>query len=413
VAQCPADLIPQDHPARILWRVCQAQDLSEFCEPIKAREGVCGRDSTSPTLLVALWLYAYTRGIGSAREVARRCNESDSFKWLRGRVSLNYHTLSDFRVNHGEALDALFTRMIAMLVNKKLVKVYRISQDGTRVRACAGASSFRRQERLEQQLEEARQHVRELRKQLDDPEQSAGLSAKKKAARTRAARQREQRIDQAIKRLADLHKKQETLAKRKSKKEKERLKEPRASTTDAQATVMKMANGGFNPAVNVQFATDTQSRVIVGVDVSSQGNDHHLAEPMRKQVEDRTGQKVQEHLIDGGFLVLNEIESAAGQNVTLYVPPKPLRNSDEDGGQYQARPRESQMLTDWRQRMGSEQGKAVYKERASTSETVNADLRTHRGMERMLVRGLKKAKCVALWCAMAYNILHWGAALIA
>ena len=187
VIQSPDELVPQDHPVRMIWRICQSQELSGFCEPIKAREGVCGRDSTSPTLLVALWLYAYTRGIGSAREIARLCTESKPYMWLCGKVSMNHHTLSDFRVNHAEALDALFTRMIAMLVEKKLVKVYRISQDGTRVRACAGASSFRREERLEQQLEEARKHVEELRKLLDDPEKSAGLSAKQKAVRTRAA----------------------------------------------------------------------------------------------------------------------------------------------------------------------------------------------------------------------------------
>lgn len=413
IVQSPDELIPQDHQARVIWRVCQAQDWSAFCQPIKARQGVCGRDSTSPALLAALWLYATVRGVGSARELARLCKESKAYQWLCGGVSLNHHTLSDFRVDHGDALDELFTRMIAMLVEKKLVKVYRISQDGTRVRACAGASSFRREKRLQRQLEEAQQHVRELRAQLDDPEKSAGLSAKQKAARLRAAREREQRVEQAIKRLPELKKKQEKLAKRKSKKEKERLKEPRASTTDAEATVMKMANGGFNPAVNVQFATDTQSRAIVGVDVSAEGNDHHLSEPMRQQVEQRTGQKVHEHLMDGGYLVMEEIETAAAQNVTVYVPPKPPRDPQQAGQEFTPKAAESQTLGDWRQRMGSEAGKEIYKERAATSETVNADLRAHRGMDRMVVRGLKKAKCVALWCAMAYNILHFAAALTA
>src|SRR6185437_8516633 len=140
VVQCPDELIPQNHEARTIWRVCESQDLSEFCEPIKAREGVGGRNATTPTLLVALWLYAAVRGIGSARELARRCKECAPFKWLCGGVSINHHTLSDFRVDHGPALDALFTRILVTLVEKKLVKVYRISQDGTRVRACAGAS---------------------------------------------------------------------------------------------------------------------------------------------------------------------------------------------------------------------------------------------------------------------------------
>jgi transposase len=412
VLQCPDDLIPRDHQARVIWQVCQSQDLSEFCEPIKAREGVCGRDATTPVLLVALWLYAAVRGIGSARELARLCKESKPFMWLCGGVSINHHTLSDFRVDHGPALDALFTRILAMLVEKGLVKVYRISQDGIRLRACAGASSYRREERLQKLLEDAKQHVEELKKLLEDPEKSSGLSAKKKAARTRAAREREQRIEQAIKRLPELKKKQEKLAKRKSKKEKQRLKEPRVSTTDAEATVMKMANGGFNPAVNVQFATDPESRAIVGVEVSGEGNDHHLAEPMRQQVEQRTGQKVREHLVDGGYLVKEEIEQAAAEDVTMYVPPKPPRKQ-EPGSEYEAQPRESQVLTEWRQRMGSEAGQEVYKQRASTSETVNGDLRTHRALGPMLVRGLKKSRCVALWCALAYNVMHFAAALIA
>lgn len=412
VVQCPDDLIPPHHPARTIWKICQAQDLSAFCRPIKAREGVGGRDATSPTLLLALWLYATVRGIGSARELAQLCKESKPFQWLCGGVSVNHHLLSDFRVEHGTALDDLLTRMLAVLVHKKLVKAYRISQDGLRVRACAGASSYRREERLKQLLEEARRHVQDLKQLLEDPEQSAGLSARKKAARQRAARERQQRIEDAIKRLPELKTKQEKLAKKKSKKEKEKLREPRASTTDAEATVMKMANGGFNPAVNIQFAVDTESRAIVGVDVSGEGNDHHLAEPMRQQVQRRTGQKVYEQLIDGGFLVKEEIESAAAEGVTLYVPPKPPPDPHKHGNEYEPRRGESEVIRQWRQRMGSEQGKEIYKERAATSETVNADVRTHRGLNRLLVRGLHKAKCVALWCALAYNIMHFAEALL-
>jgi transposase len=412
VIQSPDDLIPKDHQARVVWQVCESLDLSDFCRPIKAREGVCGRDATSPVLLFALWLYASLRGIGSARELARLCTESKPFQWLCGGVSVNHHTLSDFRVGHGEALDALFTRIIATLADKGLVKVFRITQDGKRERACAGASSFRRGERLEKLLEEAKQHVQDLKALLEDPEKSAGMSAKKKAAQTRAARERQERIERAIKRLPDLKKKQEKLAKKKSQKEKEKLKEPRVSTTDAEATVMKMANGGFNPAVNVQFATDTESRAIVGVDVSNEGNDHHLAEPMREQVEERTGQKVHEHLVDGGYLVMEEIEEAAGKGVTMYVPPKPPRNKQERGSEYEPRPGESEVIKQWRERMGSEAGKEIYKQRAATSETVNADLGTHRGLGPLRVRGLGKVKCVALFCAIAYNVMHFASALV-
>jgi transposase len=414
--ESPDELIAADHPARLVWRVVEAMDFSGFLAPIKARDGVCGRDRTDPRLLAALWLYATIRGVGSARELARLCLESRPYLWICGGVSVNHHLLSDFRVDYAEALDALFTRSIATLVDQGLVTVTRISQDGTRVRACAGAASFRRKDRLSELLEKARRHVAEVKALLDDPARSAGLSAKKKAARKRAAKERQERVEQAIAALPELEKEQEKLARKVARKDKARkLTERRASTTDAQARVMKMANGGFNPAVNMQFAVDTQSRAIVGVAVVDQGTDNHLAEPMRQQVEERTGgggRKVKEHLVDGGYLVKEEVERAAAEGVTLFVPPKPPRNKAKRGNEYEPMPDESPTLTDWRRRMGSDAGQTIYKERAATSETVNADLKSHRGLDRLRVRGLKKAKCVALWLALAYNVMHFATALI-
>ena len=186
VVQCPDDLVSAGHPVRLVLAVVEKLDLSRFHEPIKARAGEAGRDATDPQLLVALWLYACLRGIGSARELARRCAESAAFRWLCGGVGVNHRMLSDFRTGHGEALDALFTQVIASLVDKEVVAVSRVSQDGVRVRVSAGASSFRRQERLEKLLQEARQHVDQLRRQVDSPE-SAALSARQRAARQRAA----------------------------------------------------------------------------------------------------------------------------------------------------------------------------------------------------------------------------------
>jgi transposase len=414
--ECPDDLIPGEHPARGVWAVVESLELSGFCRPIKARAGVCGRDATDPRLLVALWLYACVRGIGSARELARRCDPeaegSRPFLWLCGGVSVNHHTLSDFRVEHGAALDDLFTQTIAVLVKKGLVKVRRISQDGTRVRAGAGAASFRRGSTLAKLLEEARTHVAGLKALLDDPEKSAGVSARQRAARGRAARERLERIERAIKTIPALQKRQDELAKRMSKKEKAtKLKEPRASVTDASARVMKMPNGGFNPAVNVQLAVDTDSRAIVGVEAGGSGADAGQSEPMRAQVERRTGQRVEEHLIDGGYLVMEEIGRAAAQGVTLYVPPKPPRDPGKFGSEYEPRDRDSQVINDWRKRMGSDEGKEIYKQRAATVETANANLKQH-GLVQMTVRGLNKARCVALWCALAYNLTLFGRALI-
>ena len=417
------DLVPLDHPVRAVWAVAQKMDLSVFLEPIKARVGSGGRDATDPRLLVALWLYACIRGIGSARELARRCGADEGsrpFLWLCGLrraqssrgVSVNHHLLSDFRVEHAQALDQLFTNTVAALVKQGLVKVKQVAQDGTRVRASAGAASFRRASTLTRLRQEAAAQIEALKQLLEDPQASAGLSARKKAAKTRAARERAARIDKAIEQIPRLQERQDRLAKRMSQKQKQKqLKEPRASTSDEEARPMKMSNGGFNPAVNVQVAIDTYSRVIVGVDVTNAGVDSDQAEPMRRQVQERTGRKVERHLVDGGYLVHEQIERAAAEGVELFVPPKPPRDPEKYGSEYEPRPRDSHAINDWRARMGTEAAKEIYKQRAATVETANAHLKAH-GMKSMLVRGLKKTKCVALWCALAYNVMLFANHLI-
>jgi len=415
VVECPDDLVIANHPVRLVMKVVEKLDLSRFHEPIKARQGQAGRDATDPQLLVALWLYACTRGIGSARELARRCGESAAFRWLCGGVTVNHRLLSDFRTDHGEALDGLFTQVIASLVDKEVVQVSRVSQDGVRVRVSAGAGSFRREERLENLLQEARRHVDQLREQVDSPEYAA-LSARQRAARKRATAEKQQRLEEAIAQLPELKQKQAEAARRAGhgkRGEQIRERQPRVSTTDREARVMKMPNGGFNPAVNVQLATDTGSRAILGVEVSNEGSDNvGLSEPMRGQVEQRTGGKVEQHLIDGGYMRWEDIEQAHQRGVELFVPPKPARHAEKRGRELEPRHGDSEAVLAWKRRMASEAGKQIYKERAATSETVNADLRTYRGLSQITVRGLQKARCVALWCALAYNLMHFAAALL-
>jgi len=417
VVQCPDDLVPAQHPVRMVMALLETLDLAGFSESIRAREGVAGRDATDPRLLVGLWLYACIRGIGSARELARRCEESAAFRWLCGGVTVNHRLLSDFRGDHGAALDALFTEVIASLVDKELVSVSRVSQDGVRVRVSAGAGSFRREERLQKLLAESKQHVEELRRQLEDPETSAGLSSRQRAARRRAAKEKQERLEQAIAQLPELQQKQAEAARKAGQGErgqKIREKEPRVSTSDAEARVMKMPNGGFNPGCNVQLATDTKSRAIVGVEVSYEGSDSAgLSEPMRQQVEQRSGGKVQQHLLDGGYLRMADIEQAQRQGVELLVPPKPARQPHRRGRELEPKPGDSEAVLAWKRRMASAEGQAIYRQRAATSETVNADLRSYRGLTQLTVRGLAKVKCVALWCALAYNVMHFGKALLA
>ncbi len=416
VMQCADDLVRALHPVRTVMAVVEKLDVSGFCEPIRAREGIAGRDATDPRLLVGLWLYACVRGIGSARELARRCEESAPFRWLCGGVSVNHRLLSDFRADHADALDGLFTQVLVTLVDKKLVRVSRISQDGVRIRVSAGSSSFRREERLQKLLVQAQQQVLELRKQLESPTQSAAVTARQRAARTRAAESRQQRLEQAIAQLPELKNKQAEAAQRAGQGkcgDQIRARQPRVSTTDAATRGMKMANGGFNPAANVQLATDTESRAILGVEVSNEGSDSAgLSEPMRQQVEQRTGGKVEQHLVDGGYLRMEDIVDAHQQGVELFVPPKPARNPQNRGHELEPKPGDSEAIRAWKQRMGSEEGKKIYKQRAATTETVNAELRTYRGLAPLTVRGLNKIKCVALWCALAYNLTHFSKALL-
>jgi len=396
------ELIPPDHHVRVLWAVVERMDLSGFTAGLKVCPGRAGRSATDVRLLVALWLYASTRGVGSARELERLCGDHDAYKWLCGGVGVNYHTLSDFRVKHEKGLDELFTTVLAMLMDRKLVSVRRISQDGMRVRASAGQSSFRRQQRLEQLLEVARQQVEALKAEREAPA-LAKRTSRQKAARERSARERLERVEGAMAALEQLKQARAAQHGKKSKQP------PRGSTTDPEARVMKMPNGGFNPAYNVQLAEDTGSRAIVGVSVTNEGTDKSQSEPMRQRVEEQSGQQVQEHLVDGGFVKLEQIERAERSGVKVYAPP-PESKKRPDG--CEVRPEDSPEIAAWRRRMGSPEGKIIYKERASTSETVNADLRTYRGMDRLLVRGLAKVRCIALWSALAYNLMHFGKALL-
>lgn len=416
VPQCVDDFIAPTHAVRTVAQVVEKLDLSAFHQEIHAREGVAGRDATDPELLVALWLYACIRGIGSARELARRCEESLPFRWLCGGVSVNHRLLSDFRTDHETKLDELFTQVIATLVDKGLVSASRISQDGVRVRVSAGTGSFHREERLRELLGESAKHVQEVKQQLEQPEKLAAKAVREKAAQRRAAEDRQKRIEEALAQLPELEQRQQERAQRAGKGrygDQIRAREPRVSTSDPDARVMKMPNGGYHPAFNVQLASDPRSRAILGVEVTNEGTDSSgLSEPMREQVEQRTGEKVRQHLLDGGYLHYQDIERAHEQGVELFVPAKGARKPENRGRELAPKPKDSEAVRAWKQRMASEEGKQIYKLRGATSETVNGDLRTYRGLTPLTVRGLPKARCVALWCALAYNVMHFATGLL-
>lgn len=389
--------LPPDHAARAIWSALEKLDLARFYAPIAARGSEPGRPAIDPRILLALWLYATSQGVGSAREIARRCETDDAYRWICGGVSVNHHTVSDFRVDHPEALDDLMTQVLAVLTHAGLVELHRTAQDGMRVRASAGASSFRREKSLQACLVAAREQVAQAKREAEQPD--TGRTARERAAAERAAHEREDRVARALAELPQVR----------AAKETETAKEQaRVSTTDAEARVMKMGDGGFRPAYNVQLATDTASRVIVGVGVTNSGSDAGQMGPMLQDIEQRTGDKPGEHLVDGGFARLDAIEQAGTDGVTVYAPVPTPRKEGLDP--HQPKPGDGDAVAAWRQRMGTAEAKAIYKQRAATAETVNADLRTWRGLDRFRVRGRGKVRSVVLWSAITYNLMRWIAA---
>lgn len=382
-------LLESDHQARVVWDFCRGLDLSPLLDPIRARQGRPGRPALDPRLAIALWLYATLEAVGSARALATLCTEHNAFRWLCGGVTVNYHTLADVRVEHLDFLDPLLTHSVAVLREQGLVDLNRVAQDGTRVRASAGAASFRRQPTLRECLAEAEGQVARLREELDD-DPSAG-SRRQAAARERAARERVERVQAALDRLPELEAKKKT-------DERDRA---RGSTTDAQATVMKMADGGFRPAYNVQFAADTGSHVIVGVGVLTTGSDQGQMRPMLEQIRARHGRIPADYLADGGFAQHADLEAVSGCGVMVYAPVPAPKDASRD--RHRRLATDSPVIGAWRERMGTEGAKAVYKERAATAECVNAQAR-NRGLVRLLVRGVAKVKAVAMWFAVAHNV---------
>jgi transposase len=387
-------LLPADHRARAIWTMVEQLDLREFYATIVARGSDPGRPAIDPKVVVALWLYATSEGVGSARELARLCEVHDAYRWLCGGVRVNHHTLSDFRVGHEAALDQLLTQVLAVMLHRGLVKLTRVAQDGMRVRASAGAASFRREPSLRACLAAAEAQVAHVKAEAEHP--VPGRSARDQAAAARAAREREKRVRQA---LAELP------AVRTAKRTAEEKTEARVSTTDPEARVMKMGDGGFRPAYNVQFATATEGRAIVGVQVTNRGSDAGQLEPMVDEIDRRTGQRPDEYLVDGGYVKLESLEAAAAQGVTVYAPVPEPRQAAVD--RYAPKPDDSPAVAAWRQRMGTDAGKQRYKERAATAETTNADCRLHRGLQQFNVRGQGKVLCVALWTAVTVNVLRW------
>ncbi len=436
-AMCLDSLIGADHPARLIWAYVLRLDLRELEDLIKAREGVPGHPAITPRLLLGLWLYATSEGVVSARLLARLCERDDVYRWFCGGVGVNHRTLGEFRVAHGELLNRLLAQSVTALAAEGLIDLDMLAQDGVRVRASAGASSFRRRARLQERIADVKAILTELAKEVEsDPAENEQRLRKRRAQRTA---ERLSRLEAAVAKVAEIEAQQPKSKPKESKPKESRAKaskpqaapqpvvpppttpdgeppetkdgkpstsaqapkEPRASTTDPDARVVKMADGGFRPAYNMQVASVAGEQIIVAVEVSTSSSDRGLARPMLEKIDATYGALPAQHLIDGGFTKNDDIEWAHGANVAMLCPPIVNKHNTDP---FAPRPDDGPGVSVWRQRMNSDTGKATYRKR-SIHECINARFRQW-GLVQLTVRGRAKAMIVLTWYAVANNIFQ-------
>lgn len=393
--EMPEDLLPPEHPARLLWTVLGTFDLSAFLADVRSAEHAAGRSELSPRMKLTLWLYAISRGIGSAREIAASLATDLAFQWIVGDLTIGHHALSAFRAEHGPAIDALFTDVVAELLHRGLIDLDVMAQDGTRVRAAASAPSFRTYGSLLECREQAALHLKAVLAQADDP----ALTKAQKARREAAARDFQARVEAAIVAC-------------KAQREAHPEAVARGSTTDAEARVMKMADGGFRPALNVQYGVVGDKmggpRTIVGVRVTNVGSDLGSLVPMVEQVHARTDQWPRAVVADSNHARHDELAALLAQGIApIVAAPKPRRGRPPGPQANRSPP-----ITTWRALLASPEGKDVARQRGALSELANARQKGSQGLVQFLVRGVPKALNVALLGALSVNLLQHATDLL-
>lgn len=460
-------LVGEDHAVRAIWEMVGQLDLREYYQEIKAVEGVAGREALDPRLLISLWLYAYSDGVSSAREVARLGAHDPAYQWLCGLKQINHHSLSDFRVGHGEKLRRLFEEVLGVLSAEGLVTLARVTQDGTKVKANAAAATYRREGRVRAHLELAREQVRQMEEAGEEQE----VGKRRLAAQKRAAREKLERLEQALKELEKI---------RAGKMKKKDKAEARVSMTDPEARIMKQADGGYGSNYNLQLTTDAAEKIIVGVGVSQASGDQRELIGAMEQVEAACGEKPAQVLADAAYVTRENIMALAGKGVELigpglsdkstearrqmaeklgiapqfrvealdyneasdlYVCPagKELllekRRKERPGivmhlyradaqecnrcelkeqccpgsekGRRVTRVQEAQEVMAFNEKMKGEEAKDIYKERGETAEFPNAWLKDKFNLRQFRVRGRAKVEMEAIWASLTYNVQQW------
>ena len=394
--EIPDDMVPASHVARVLWNMLGTLDLTAFGAKCESVQGKAGRSLKSPRMLLTLWLYAISKGIGSAREIARLVKTDVAYRWIVGDLEVGHHKLSEFRVGYGEALNTLMTDVLASLMEKGLLSLELVSQDGTRTRAAASAPTFRTYGSLLECREQAALHLKAVLASAGDPEHTRAQQARREAA----ARDFQERVEAAIATVKELQ-----------EQRKPSDKPARASTTDAEARVMKMGDGGFRPAFNVQYAVAGSElggpRTVVGVQVSNVGSDMGSLTPMAEQLEQRTGKLPSVVLADGGHAKCEDIISMKTKGIDVLVPPADNAKSIDQLKLEGVAPE----IIAWRERMATPEAKELYRARAGLCELTNAHQKSHHGITEFLVKGIEKVTCVVLMSAIASNLTqhaaHW------
>jgi transposase len=458
-------LVAEDHEVRAVWEFVGRTDLSGYYEEIEAVEGEAGRSATDPQLLISLWIYAYSKGVSSGREISRLCEYDPAYQWLTGLEVINHHTLSDFRVNHKEALDGLFIEVLGLLSAEGLISLERVMHDGSKVKAWVSGDTFRREERIRAHLELAREQV----EQMGDPRTAEEVSPRVAKARQRAAREKKERLELALREMEKIR------ATKSSKAEKGEL---RVSMTDPEARVMKQSDGGYAPSYNVQISTDAKEKVIVGVGVSQCGSDYGELVPAEERVEETMGSTPEQMVTDGGFvsreniLAMEEkgidfigpmgvgVAQSAGQMKRRGVDPsfypeafnydalsdtygcpagKSLRPDGEEKrlgrtnykyrasgvdcqkclfkakccpqngamGRAIVRGVDDPVVVAHKAKMETEEAKQIYRQRGAVAEFPNAWIKEKIGLRQFRLRGLIKVGMEVLWACLVYNIKQW------
>lgn len=392
------DMLDKDHPIRNVWRYVENLDLSKKLLKIKSIEGHVGRPAIDPKILVSLWLYATIEGIGAASVIAQRVKDSLSYKWLCGDVPVEVRTISQFRADNGDLFEDILIQGIVILQKSGLVELKEIAHDGLRVRAHASKDTFKDKKSIKLLLKEAKERVSILKRELEEDKGKHVIKVKERELRHAESKLKVLKDAQnEVSKFIDDQKKSRR-RNRKKNMTKEEKDEVKISITDPEARIMKLPGGGFRPAYNFQYAVDTATYVVVGVDVVQARSDNGQLYPMYKKIKKHFGVKPEKYLADGGYKKMESIEKLEKDNCEVYLP---VQSSSKNN--FKPQKNESEELQNWRNRMSTDEGKQVYKRRASTIECINARFR-NLGLYKVLVRGLKNVRNVANIFAIAHNM---------